>query len=98
MIIDLATAKEHLNIIDTTDDVLIGRKIDAAESHINRLLGFSMETEYADSEVPADLKEAILQLVAHWYENREASLVGISAQALPNGLEDIIREHRNWSF
>ncbi|WP_275788579.1 head-tail connector protein [Pararhizobium gei] len=97
MIIDLATAKKHLNIVDDTDDDLIGRKIDAAESFINRRLGFVMETAYPDG-VPADLQEAILQLVAHWYENREAVLVGFSSQNLPNGLDDIIREYREYSF
>ncbi|WP_275789107.1 head-tail connector protein [Pararhizobium gei] len=97
-IIDIPRAKAQLNILDDQDDVLIGRKIAAAESFINRRLGFDMAVKYGDSDVPADLQEAILQLVAHWYENREAVLIGISSQALPSGLDDIIRDYRNWSF
>lgn len=49
-------------------------------------------------DVPEPLREAAMQLAAHWYENREASLVGVSAQALPYGVESILADYRNWSW
>jgi uncharacterized phage protein (predicted DNA packaging) len=98
MIVDLETAKQHMNITGTADDELITQKVEAAESHINRMLGFEMATGFDPGGVPQDLKQAVLQLAAHWYENREATVIGVSAQSLPFSLQDIVREYRNWSF
>ena len=50
------------------------------------------------ANVPAPLVEAIKALVAHWYENREAALVGITASELPFGLGDVLNQYRAWSF
>jgi len=97
MIASLDEAKAQLNITESTDDALIEQKIKAAEAHIGRLLGFDPATQYPGG-VPADLKEAILMLTAHLYENREAVLVGVSAQMLPTGVQEIVREYRMWSF
>lgn len=52
----------------------------------------------AAADVPADLVEAIKMMAAHWYENREASLVSVSASLLPLGVQAILRERRNYSF
>lgn len=103
-IVTLAQLKEHLNFdsaLGTADDDLLGRKIDAAQNHIERLLGFKIGTTYGGSgqeAIPPSLIEAVLQLAAHWYENREATLVGVTAQELPFGVWDIVREYREWSF
>lgn len=50
------------------------------------------------ADVPAALREGIMQLGAHWYENREAVAVGVSAALLPLSVRDIIRDFRAWSF
>lgn len=94
-IITVADAKVHLNITTDADDALIAGKIEAAEAFIDRWL----PTPLAEMEtVPGDLKEAIRQLVGHLYENREATLVGISADELPLGFWDLLTPHRAWSF
>lgn len=94
-IVTVEDTKAHLNITTDADDALIAAKIEAAEAFVDGWL----ETKLADmAEVPADLKEAIRQLVGHLYENREASLVGISADELPLGFWDIVNQHRAWSF
>lgn len=98
MIVTVDQAKAHMNIVGDDDNDLITSKIEAAESYVNRRLGFVMATEYAADAAPPDLVEAVLQIIAHWYENREGVLVGVGAQTLPHGVDDIIREHRNWSF
>ncbi|MGF7161280.1 putative phiE125 gp8 family phage protein [Rhodoligotrophos appendicifer] len=46
------------------------------------------------STVPAPLKMAILQLVGHWYQNREASVVGTSAMELPLSVSSLIAPYR----
>ena len=104
MIVTVEELKQQLNFSDdlgTDDDTLIGRKIAAAQGHIERLLGFKIEATYGGEEqdpVPPELQEAVCQLAAHWYENREATLVGVTAQDLPFGVWSIVNEYRNWSF
>ena len=93
-IITTADMKTHLGITFDTDDDLIDGKIEAAEAAIEQLLGYSIAAKF--ETVPGDLKEAIRQLAAHFYENREASLVGISASLLPLGVRDIVNNRREW--
>jgi uncharacterized phage protein (predicted DNA packaging) len=94
-IISVDVSKAHMNVVGTDDDTLIASKIEAAEAWIDRWLSEPM----ADmEEVPADLKQAVLMLAAHFYENREATLVGLSAEDVPLGVWDILTQHREWSF
>ncbi|TPJ53176.1 head-tail connector protein, partial [Mesorhizobium sp. B2-6-7] len=66
---------------------------------LEQLLGFVIAEEFASPlVVPADLVSAVMTLAAHLFENREATVIGVSAQELPFGVWDIIRERRNYSF
>lgn len=86
-------------VLDEIDPVRLSRILDAAMAHTERQLGFKLtDTEQFPNGPPADVEQAILMLAAHWYENREASIVGVSAQAIPFGFDEIIREHRSYSF
>lgn len=102
--ISVQALKEQLNFTDDQgeyDDALLGRKLKAAQNYIESLLGFELSEAYGSetqSVVPAAIIEAIYQTAAHWYENREAVLVGVSAQELPFGVWPIINEFRKWSF
>lgn len=103
MIVSVEQIKEQLNIEadDGSDDALLSRKISAAQDHVERLLGFKIAERYGGTgqeEIPPALVEAVSELAAHWYENREASVIGMSATALPFGVQDIIREYREYSF
>lgn len=46
------------------------------------------------SSVPEDLKHAVIMLVAHWYENREAVLVGSVATPMPMAVDAILNRYR----
>jgi len=94
-VVELADLKGHLNIIDDMDDDLIAGKIAAAEGWIAAFTGADWPPA---NPVPDALKEAIRQLAAHLYENREASLVGVTAQQLPFGLLDLLAPYRAWAF
>mgnify|MGYP000197396570 CR=1 FL=1 len=61
---------------------------------------YYFEPEPFDSyaTVPAPLKEAVRQLAAHFYENREAALVGVTASELPFGVIDLVAPYRTWVF
>ncbi len=43
----------------------------------------------AGSDVPEQLRVAMMQLVGHWYENREEVIVGSSVSRLPNVVETL---------
>jgi uncharacterized phage protein (predicted DNA packaging) len=96
-IITLTDLKAHLNVTFATDDALITGKIAAAESWIAIFTGENWPSVSAD---PVDdaLKEAIRQLAAHLYANREASLIGVTSQELPFGLLDLLTPYRAWAF
>jgi uncharacterized phage protein (predicted DNA packaging) len=103
MIVTVDQIKEQLNItadLGTDDDALIGRKAAAAQDHIERLLGYKIEETYGGDDqdpIPPALVEAVCQLAGQWYENRELSATGI-VSTIPFGLEEIVRNYRNWTF
>ena len=43
------------------------------------------------TDVPAAIKLAGLELIAHWFQNREAVLTGTISAALPMGVERLLR-------
>jgi hypothetical protein len=101
-IITLALFKAHISsdeLIDsdalgtlaTGTDELLQLYIDAAEAQAATIMGKPL----ADfTPVPADIKQAILQLAAHAYANREAAIVGAGVNELPYGAADALRAHR----
>lgn len=103
-IVTVDILKEELALtpdLGTADDALLARKIDAAQAHIERGLGYKITDRFGgvgQDAIPADLAQAVCMLAGHWFENREGTLVGVSAQVLPMGVSDIIDSHRDWSF
>lgn len=110
------------------DQILLQQKGDAAQNHIERMLGFRIEERFGcapvdpasgithngetvthdgfpvthnavegtNSQIPAALKEAVLQLAAWWFENRDT--VTERDRRLPFGVDDIVNEYREWAF
>lgn len=104
-IVTLEHIKQQLNFtaaLGTVDDDLLTRKIAAAQDHVERLLGFQIETRFPPagdppvSTVPAALVECVCQLAAWWYENRETA--GDGAKEAPFGVTAIVREYQDWAF
>lgn len=50
----------------------------------------------AGSDVPQDVRNAILMLVAHWYEHRETVSLGIEAREVPMAYNYIVNSLRCW--
>lgn len=99
MLVDLAPMKGHLGLTadQTEDDTLITQKIVAAQTLIERHLGYAFAARFATpQDVPADLLEGIMQLAAWWYENRDSIIE--RNNVMPFGLPDIIAANRDWSF
>lgn len=102
MSVSLDQMKAHLGITEdmgTVDDALIERQLASAKAHITRLIGFALDDAVQfPGGTPADLDQAVMLLAAHWYENREATLVGVSAEYIPFGVAEIVREYRTYTY
>lgn len=101
-IVTLPQLKEQLAFtsdIGDVDDALLQRKLDAAQNHVERLLGFRIEASFGGEDqeaIPPVLIEAVSQLAAWWYENREAA--GEGAREMPFGVAEIVTEYREFTF
>jgi len=99
MALDLAGLKAQTNVTGTEDEAVLTRLLAAAQGHVERQLGYLLtDTAKLPNGAPADLEHAVYMTAAHWYENREATLVGVTAQPLPFGVPEIIAEHREYTF
>jgi len=98
-IITVADAKAHMNITSDADDTLIADKIAAAEGWIALYIGTALDdAETFPDGTPEPLKEATRQLVAHLYENREATIVGLNMVDVSPGLFALMAPYRDWAF
>ncbi len=102
-ILALPDIKAHMSVYTDDDDAMIQNKIDAAESWIGQFLGadlatFEPTTGANEGILPAHLQEAVRQLVAHLYNNREASLVGTNIVENCPGLFDLLAPSRCYVF
>lgn len=91
--ITVENLKAHLNLTEDADDDLLADKIKAADAWVAAFTGAAL----TDAS-PEPLKEAVRRIAADLYENREVSLVGVTAQALPFGVVDLITPYRAWAF
>jgi len=57
---------------------------------IDYVAGFGTEPEV----VPADLRQAVLGLVAHWHEHRDAVIVAGSGAVVPSGFDRMVAAHK----
>jgi hypothetical protein len=100
MIVSTQELRRQLAFTDDVgneDDGLLAWKIQAAQQHVERLLGFKLADRYENTLlVPAPLKEAVLQLAGHWYEHREG--VTESLREVPYGVSAIVAEFREFTF
>ncbi|GJE00904.1 head-tail connector protein [Methylobacterium isbiliense] len=84
--------KAHLNVTSDLDDAYLDELIEVAETWV---AGF---TGGMRSNMEPPLRQAVRMLAAHLYENREASLVGVTATELPIGVMDLLMPFRCWAF
>lgn len=92
--ITLDQAKAHLNVTMDVDNDLIAGKLATAKAWVG---AYTASDPDADG-TPAPIGEAVLQMTAHLYENREVSLVGVTASELPFGFLDLLAPYRAFAF
>jgi uncharacterized phage protein (predicted DNA packaging) len=92
--LDLDRVKLHLRVDGDEEDVVIQGYVDAAKVHValhcDRVLVEGDPVLPDEMGLTADVEQAILLLVGHWYANREAVVVGTIAAALPLAVERLL--------
>lgn len=88
-------AKQHMRIDHGDEDALIMLYIEAAEQYVANYIGKPL----ADFDpFPADLKLAILRLVAFYYEVRNIATFGLASQIAPQGVAVVLDAYREKWF
>jgi len=52
----------------------------------------------SSTNVPQDIRNAIMLLVGHYYENREMYLIGTIGNKIPMSVEFLLNPHRVWEW
>lgn len=67
--------------------------------HIEYIAGYESSTSPVTGDnVPLELKQAILILIAHWYENREEIIVGQVIAEVPTAYDALISSYKVRAF
>lgn len=98
-ILTLAEVKTHLRVgSDTSEDSLITTYITAAREYVegyqNRVYLSSDEAVEAETMTGIE-KAACLLLIGHWYENRQAVVLGTPPSEVPFAVKALLDIRRN---
>lgn len=93
MIVSLEDLKTSLGIEDAADDVLLTRKIDAAEGWVAAYIGAPLSVSS-----PAPVLEAVRHVAEHLYEGGEPTFKSSANTPLPAVVRDLLRPYRKWFF
>lgn len=81
--VTIEEVKAHLRITDNINDALLTQKLAAAEAHVAAYIGAPL---VVDGQVPAPIREAVLQATAWLFDGTPADL---SLLLIP---------YREWAF
>lgn len=77
----------------TADDNYLSFLLDAAEKHLLKRTNRTIyELFEEDGDLPTPLKQAVLMLVGHWYNQREAAS-GVQMAEVPLGFEALVKPY-----
>ena len=88
--------KKHVRADDfVDDDVLMQHYVDAAEAHVIQATNRTDAElqELGGGSYPAQIKQAVLLLAGHWYNQRE-SVAGVQMHEVPDALQALIKPFR----
>ncbi|ARS51506.1 head-tail connector protein [Kushneria konosiri] len=103
--LDLETIKQHVRLEPDFDDdnFLLDTYSGAAKRHVEhytdrKLYATTSEQGYLEDETALLLDDeitvAMLLLIGHWYENREAVVIGTITAQVPMAVEMLLWPHR----
>lgn len=97
----ITEAKKHLNVATsfTEDDDYITDLILVAQNVIEHDIQQSIDNISAiEGDIPPLLKHACKILVATYYENREATIVGVSINEVPMSYKWLIGSYKKYTL
>lgn len=97
LIVTVDELEAHLNLIaGEADSAFLTSKIEAAQACVEGFIGTTFDTFDA---IPAPLREAVLQLAAHFHENREPVVIGSEkVLRVPLSVFDLVGPFKTWTF
>lgn len=94
----LELAKQQCNVDFDDDDTLITRLLDVTEAAVANELEEDLADLEVESELPADLIHAMYLLLAHFYANREAIIIGVGTTVVPLAYKMLILPFKNYTI
>lgn len=97
-IVDIAGLKEHLAFtpdLGSTEDAVLQRLLDGAQSYVEAVIGFEVEDSFGgvgQEPVPAALVHCVYQLAVHWWEIRGHDEAASLMKAAPVWVSNIDRK------
>lgn len=97
MMLDLETVKKHVRSDEfADDDEYLQTLTEAAEEHIanvtNRSINELTEMSSDGVSLPKPIQQAVLLLVGHWYNQREA-VAGTQMTEAPHTLQALVKPY-----
>lgn len=94
MNIDFVKQQLRLDPGDASENALIQGYLDAAiahvEQHCDRRIVDGTPAGPDEMAMTKDVEQAVLLLVAHWYSNREAAVIGAASAQVQLGFERLL--------
>lgn len=94
-IVDISLLKKHVRADDfSDDDEYLEHLLDAAEDYVLRATNASsLDDILVGGDLPAPLRQAVLLLAGHWYNQREA-VSGVQMTEAPYTIQALIKPYR----
>lgn len=94
----LELAKQQCSVDFDDDDEIITRLLDVTEAAVANELEEDLADLEIESALPPDLIHAMYLLLAHFYANREAVIIGVGATPMPLSYKMLILPFKTYTI
>lgn len=93
----LIEAKEHCHVDFDDDDDIITRLMDVTEAAVANEIGEDLADLEVESILPADLIHSMYLLLAHFYNVREAVIIGTISSDVPLAYKMLLLPYKTYT-